>query len=300
MLETNYPNSFFTKDKIKISFNSNFPLEEFMPNKPLLVFNYGLACSQHQWKYQIPFLEKMGYQILLHDYRGHFSSSGEDKIETCTYKNIVSDLEGLLNIYKTNCAVLIGHSMGVNICLEFAKKHPEKVKGLILISGSVFPPSDVMFDSTIFNILMPFIEKMAKLNPSVHKFLMSKAHKNPIIRKIVKSGGFNPKKIKNDFIKVYLQKMGELPPMLFFQLYNEMQNHNVINSLENIKAKSLILGGDKDNIIPNYLQYILKTYLQDSELYIIKDGSHVPQADFPETVNDRIQHFLLQLENKKK
>ena len=127
---------------------------------------------------------------------------------------------------------------------------------------------------------------------------MSGAYKNPLIRKIVKNGGFNPEKINNDFVKNYLQKISELPPMLFFQLYNEMQNHNIINSLENINAKTLILGGDKDNIIPNYLQYILKTYLKNSELYIIKDGSHVPQADFPETVNDRIHHFLIQLENK--
>lgn len=298
MLETNYPNSFFTKDNTKISFNTNFPLEELDRNKPLIIFNYGLVCSQLQWKYQVPFLEESGYQILLHDYRAHFSSSGEENIETCTYKNIVSDLEGLLNIYDTKCAVLIGHSMGVNICLEFAKKHPEKVKGLILISGSVFPPSDVMFDSTFCNILMPFLEKMAKKNPSLHKLIMSGAYKNPLIRKIVKNGGFNPEKINNDFVKNYLQKISELPPMLFFQLYNEMQNHNIINSLENINAKTLILGGDKDNIIPNYLQYILKTYLKNSELYIIKDGSHVPQADFPETVNDRIHHFLIQLENK--
>ena len=33
-----------------------------------------------------------------------------------------------------------------------------------------------------------------------------------------------------------------------------------------------------------------------SELYIVKDGSHVPQADFPDLINHRLLRFITKIE----
>lgn len=292
MLSNYQPEKIITSDETEISYKTNFAKDKIDPNRPLLVFNYGLVCSQYQWSYQIPFFERFNYQILLHDYRCHFDSSKDKDISTCTYENILSDMQQLLDLFDTQNIVLIGHSMGVNISLEFAKRHPKKVSKLVLVSGTALPPSDMMFDSTAFNTLMPMIEKTAKKFPKIHNFIIKNAYKSKIIRKFVHEGGFNPKESSDEFVKIYLKKIGELNPMLFFQLYNEMQRHSIINSLEKIKAKTLIIGGDNDNIIPNHFQFIFKKYIKDSELYVVRDGSHVPQADFPDQVNERIKVFL--------
>ena len=71
-----------------------------------------------------------------------------------------------------------------------------------------------------------------------------------------------------------------------------MHDHDIINELETIKTPTLVIGGDKDKIIPNYLQQILTKNLPNSKLYIVKDGSHVPQADFPDLINLRIHQFI--------
>ena len=55
------------------------------------------------------------------------------------------------------------------------------------------------------------------------------------------------------------------------------------------------MGGDKDSVIPYYLQETLESELPNSELYMIKDGSHVPQVDFPESTNERILVFVQDL-----
>ncbi|MDH5581698.1 MAG: alpha/beta hydrolase [Bdellovibrionales bacterium] len=292
MLTDYHPGHFITPDQTRICYQTNFIPEKIDPNKKLLVFNYGLVCSQFQWSYQIPFFEKHNYQILLHDYRCHFESSCNLDINTCTYENILSDMAQLFDQFDTNNIYLLGHSMGVNISLECAKQFPKKIKGLILISGTAFPPNDTMFDSKIFNVLMPFIEKQAKTFPKIHSFLLKNAYKSKIITTMVQRGGFHPTESKEDFVRVYLKKIGELNPYLFFQLYNEMQNHAIINVLERIKAKTLIIGGDRDNIIPNYLQFIFKEFIKNSEIYILNEGSHVPQADFPDKINERIKLFL--------
>jgi pimeloyl-ACP methyl ester carboxylesterase len=293
MFKSDYPSYFYTSDKVRIFYNTNFNSSSFDPSRPVVCLVYGLLCSNYHFKYQIPFLEEMGYQILIHDYRFHYASSQDGDIETCTFKNIAKDLSELLESLQIKKIHLIGHSMGVNICLEFAKTYQSYVKSLTLMSGTVLPPQDVMFDSNIVELASPFIQTFANKNPKVFSTIWKTSFMNPIAQLIVFDGGFNTKQVEIQFIQLYMKKISELPKELFFHLLNIMRDHDIISHLEEIKIPTLIIGGDKDKIIPNYLQRLLKTKIPNSELYIVKNGSHVPQADFPEMINKRIHHFLL-------
>lgn len=292
MFKTNHPNYFYTSEGIRIFYNTSFPLNQYNENRPTLVFIYGLLCSNSHFKYQIPFFEEQGYQILLHDYRFHFASSQDGDIETCTFPNIARDLHELLTHLKIKNATFIGHSMGVNICLEHAKLFPEDVASQILISGTVVPPQDIMFDSNLVDLFMPYIESFAKNYPPIYKAIWKHAYKNPIAQYAIFDGGFNKNQVDIEFIQLYMKKISELPENLFFHLLKIMHDHDVIGYLETIKQPTLIIGGDKDKIIPNYLQQILVRHIPNSQLYIIKDGSHVPQVDFPDLINERLQRFL--------
>jgi pimeloyl-ACP methyl ester carboxylesterase len=182
--------------------------------------------------------------------------------------------------------------MGVNVTLEFSKIYPGEVHKSILISGTVLPPQDIMFDSNIVDITSPFIKKFTSSNPEIFNFLWKNTYKNPLARKMVLDGGFNPKKVEDSFVQVYMKKISELPKDIFFHLLDEMKRHDIISSLENISTPTLIIGGDCDKVIPNYLQRILHKYLPNSKLYILKDGSHVPQIDYPDLTNSRIETFI--------
>jgi pimeloyl-ACP methyl ester carboxylesterase len=59
-----------------------------------------------------------------------------------------------------------------------------------------------------------------------------------------------------------------------------------------MKIPALVIGGQKDNVIPNHLQRTLASLLPNSETYFFVSGSHVPQADFPDMINERIDLFL--------
>ena len=295
MFKKDHPNYFYTNDGTRIFYNTNFPLESYDSSKPVLVFVYGLLCSNNHYKYQIPFFEEKGYQILLHDYRFHYASSSSEDIETCTFANIASDLHQLLAFLEIQQTLFIGHSMGVNICLEHARRYPEDVGGLILISGTVVPPQDIMFDSNVVDMTLPYLEKFTKNYPELFKSFWKHSYKNPIAQYAIFDGGFNKKQVEMEFIQLYMKKISELPENLFFHLLKLMHDHDVINHLESIHTPTLVIGGDKDKIIPNYLQKILTNYLINSQLYIVKDGSHVPQADFPNLINERIERFSKKL-----
>jgi len=293
MFKTNHPNYFYTSDGLRIFYNTNFDLKDLDPKRPVLILIYGLLCSNYHFKYQIPFLEELGFQILLHDYRFHYASSQEGDIETCTFENIARDLHELIHEVGIKKGVFIGHSMGVNICLEHARRYPDDVSSLVLISGTVVPPQDIMFDSNVMDLVAPHIKTISEKLPKVYTAIWKNAYKNPLAQYAIFDGGFNKKQVEMEFIQLYMKKISELPKELFFHLLKIMHDHDVIGYLEEMKCPALVIGGDKDKIIPNYLQRILTRTIPHSELYIVKDGSHVPQVDFPELINQRIHRFLI-------
>ena len=289
-MDKNFSNYFKTSDQEQIFYNLNFDPKEVQEN--VLIFNYGLVCSHHHWQYQIDYFDKLGCPVLIYDYRGHFQSSGSDKIENITFARMTLDLKELITHLNLKNSILLGHSMGVNLCLEFAKKFPSDVNKMILISGSSLPIHNIMMNTHLTGTLKPYILKMYSRFPKEFGLFWKFGGWNPVVKKLIHSGGFNTEQVSDEFIEIYLNKIGRLGPELFFQLIGEMQKHDILAYMAQIKVPSLIIGGNKDKVIPNYVQRLIHQNLEKSELYIIHKGSHVPQVDFYEQVNERIELFI--------
>ena len=280
-------------DDFDLFYSLNRSKEEISEsNEPLLVFNYGLVCNNAHWQEQLPYFDSLGYKILIHDYRLHYESALDAPMESLTFQNMATDLNSILEELGNPKTIMLGHSMGVNVTLEFAKDHPEDILGMVLISGTVVPPHDIMFDTNLMELATPTIKWATRKFPKIFNELWKSGHKNPLVQEFIHRGGFNTDTVPKEFVEYYLKKIGELDPEVFHQLFDEMKKHNIIGKLETLETPALIMGGDKDKVIPNYLQEILHTRLRNSKLYIIKDGSHVPQVDFPVNINQRIQLFL--------
>lgn len=85
-----------------------------------------------------PRLAKMGYQVLVYDQRG--CGRSESAKGEFTYAEAVEDLLTLLNDRDIPKAVLFGHSFGGSVAVEFASAHPDRTKGILLISAPLdFP-----------------------------------------------------------------------------------------------------------------------------------------------------------------
>jgi len=290
MFNYNEANFFKTEDNEQIFYNKNF--STFDKSKKTIVFNYGLVCSNHHWKYQIEYFDQRGYQILIHDYRGHFQSTGKHDVKKITFPQMAKDIKDLCDFLGIDKAYMLGHSMGVNITLQIAKDYPDLVQGMVLISGTFMAVNDIMFDSNVMEFITPFCVAGLEKYPSIVNKIWTASGMNPIVRNIIHSTGFNKAKVSKEFIEIYLNRVGQLGPELFFQLFNEMTKQNISASLERMEIPALIIGGQKDNVIPNHLQRTLASLLPQSETYFLTSGSHVPQADFPDLLNERMDLFL--------
>lgn len=290
MFKYNDANFFKTDDNEQIFYLKNF--SSFDQSKKTLVLNYGLVCSNHHWKYQVDYFDSRGYQIVLHDYRGHFQSSGNHDVKKITFPQMAKDIKDLCQFLGIKKCYMLGHSMGVNVTLQIAKEYPDLLNGMVLISGTFMPVNDVMFDTNLMEFVTPFLAAGLEKYPEVIKKIWSASGLNPLVRHIIHTTGFNKDKVSKEFIEIYLNRVGQLGPEVFFQLFSEMAKQNITTGLERMNIPALVIGGHKDNVIPNHLQRTLASLLPQSETYFLMGGSHVPQADFPELINERINLFL--------
>lgn len=98
-----------------------------------MVFLHGAAGHLGQWNPQLEFFRQRTRVIAL-DFRGHGLSS---KPEWCEYnaEEFATDLQLLLDRLEiTQPVVLVGHSYGGAAATLFSLRHPERVRGLVLLA----------------------------------------------------------------------------------------------------------------------------------------------------------------------
>ena len=103
----------------------------------LIVLLHGLASNLTRWS---EFVEHTGlardWDILRLDLRGHGASFTRGRIGMARW---CKDLLDVLDAEGHGAAVLVGHSLGAHLALEFAARHPARVTGLVLIDPAFKP-----------------------------------------------------------------------------------------------------------------------------------------------------------------
>ncbi len=261
--------------------------------KPL-IFCYGIVCSSLHWTYQIEHFRK-NYKTVWMDYRGHQNSEVPEDISSLTLENLAKDLKLLLDELQIQNAVFLGHSMGVNVVLEFARLYPERVSGMILANGTANRPLETLFNS---NALMPgfrLLELLRDKSPKLLKKIWTMQKGNPLAHRAIGLLGFNPHLTAHEDVALYVDQIAELDPRVFLYLIRNYDNYDGSSWLHTITAPTRIIAGEDDLIIPLPQQELLHQLIPKSEFEVIRHGSHCPQMDLPELMNSKIEEFLRKL-----
>lgn len=258
--------------------------------KPL-VFCYGLVCSSLHWTYQIDHFRD-SHRAVWFDYRGHQNSEVPRDLSSLTIENIARDLGVLLDELDIREAVLLGHSMGVNVALDFYRQQPGRVAGMVLANGTAKRPLETAFNHNFLQGMVGRLKKAYRLSPAAVKLLWKLQQTSPIAKTVVALGGFNPHLSAPEDIQLYLQQVTEMDPNILLHLVENYAAYDATAWLHTIGAPTLILAGEHDRMIPVPQQELMRQLIPDSRLEIIRHGSHCPQMDLPELFNHKIERFL--------
>lgn len=112
-------------------FNFAYWIDRVAGAKHTLVMIHGLASNHTRWS---EFSEgtslRQRWNLLRLDLRGHGDSMYRGLISR---KRWVADLDALVRAEDLAPVVLLGHSMGVEVAMDYAVHHPHRIKGLVFI-----------------------------------------------------------------------------------------------------------------------------------------------------------------------
>ncbi len=266
--------------------------------KPL-VFCYGLVCSSLHWTYQIEHFRK-NYQAIWFDYRGHQNSEVPRNLDSLTLENIARDLGIVLEELNIKDAVFLGHSMGVNVVLEFYRQQPEKVAGMILANGTAQRPLETLFSHNSLQAGFQILKKLYRKSPWLISMLWKSQKGNPLAKTFVSLGGFNPHLTPQADIELYVEQVIDMDPSILIHLIENYALYDATAWLHTIQAPTLIIAGEQDKMIPIAQQELMKQLIPKSQLEIVRHGSHCPQMDLPDLVNLKIEKFLARINYESK
>lgn len=109
--------------------------------EPTILFLHGWCCSNEHFRYQVPHFAPK-HRVVALDQRGHGLSDKPD--QDYTIGGFVEDAAWLIRELGLDRPVIVGHSMGGCIALNFAHKHPELTRGVVLIDSPIFPLPDAL------------------------------------------------------------------------------------------------------------------------------------------------------------
>lgn len=123
-------------DRLKVA-GGDYTVARWDGGPDVLLAIHGITASHLAWP---PVVDALAgdYTVYAPDLRGRGHSN--ELPPPYGLQSHVADLAALLDHEGVREAVLVGHSLGAYISLEFAAKYPERVRGLVLVDGGIALP----------------------------------------------------------------------------------------------------------------------------------------------------------------
>lgn len=134
-----------------------------------IVFVHGFAGCGESWEHQINYFARE-FRVVVPDLRGHGQSDAP--YSQYTMNELVGDLHTIAEeLNLPDRFVLVGHSFGGSICVEFANAYPDRLEKLVLIAtaGEYPLPRGVSWASRIpTTVFRPFWKYRPRWNAELH------------------------------------------------------------------------------------------------------------------------------------
>jgi pimeloyl-ACP methyl ester carboxylesterase len=250
----------------------------------------GIGCDGYVWRY---LRQDLADRFGLHPhYRGHGRTAPPRDPRRVTIEDLADDIACVLDDALVERAVLIGHSMGVQVALETYRRHPARVSGLILICGASSHPLRTFRGSATLEELLPLVEKWIHRVPRVvnrltrtllpTRLAFEVASRLEIRRELVEPSDFMP----------YLEGMARIDTRLFVAMLSSAGQHSADDLLPEVNVPSLVIAGERDGFTPAERSRAMAAAIPGAELLEIPNASHTAPIERPTLVDSTIRDFV--------
>jgi pimeloyl-ACP methyl ester carboxylesterase len=235
-------------------------------SSPPIVLIHGAGQNLISWP---PGIRRLpGERILAVDLPGHGKSEGLGRNSIKAY---AESLHGFLDSLDIEKAVVVGHSMGGGIALQFTLDFPDRVSGLGLIStGARLPVSKDLMEE----MLIPSTRTQA-YNHIIEWSYSSQA--------------------AEDLKQLAMRNLVDTRPAVLSGDLEACNTFNVVDRLSEIKTPTLVVCGSEDRMTPLHFSMKLSSDISSSALQIVESAGHMVMVEQPARVSGILSVFFRSL-----
>lgn len=250
----------------------------------------GIGCDGYVWRY---LKQDLAPRFGLHPhYRGHGRTAPPRDAARVTVEDLADDVACVLDDALVDRAVLIGHSMGVQVALETYRRHADRIAGLVLVCGASSHPLRTFRGSAKLEQLLPTIQKWILRMPGVinrvtrtmlpTRIAYEVASRLEIRRELIEPSDFMP----------YLEGMARIDARLFVAMLSSAGRHSADDLLPAIDVPVLVVAGRRDGFTPPERSRAMAEAIPQCELLEIPNASHTAPIERPHLVDWTVRDFL--------
>jgi pimeloyl-ACP methyl ester carboxylesterase len=239
---------------------------------PPLFLIHGIGAARDAWRFMLPALRER-FTVITYDLRGHGSSplpDGEFGLD-----ELVADLEHLRERTGFERAHFAGHSLGGMIAPAYARRHPDRVDAIGLLSTAAFRTAD---DSAkVWGVVKAMEEKGI---PQVLETLATRWFTDEFF-------AANP-----DIVERRLKQVVSTDPVVFMNVFRIYAGTEMGPWLHEVTAPALVLTGENDGGSNPRLNKLIHAAMPNAELVVLPHYRHSILVEAPDAVNAELVRFL--------
>ena len=239
---------------------------------PALFLTHGIGAAKNAWRFMTSELSKY-FTVVTYDLRGHGNSPVTNK--NFTLDDLVLDLEKIREKTKIDKGHFMGHSLGGMIAPAYAKKFPNQVLSVGLLS-TVAGRSEGDRNS-VLKIISEM--EISGIERTLQK-LTTRWFTDEFISK-------NP-----DLVKNRLKQVIDTDPDVFLNVFKIYANTEMISWLKNLSVPCLLMTGENDAGCSPQHNKIMANEINNSKLVILKKYKHSFLIEAPQEVSKNIIEFI--------
>jgi len=222
------------------------------------------------WKRQIAAAHATGAQVLAPDLRGF----GASPAERGSMDEYADDVVRLLDHRKVDRAVLVGLSMGGYVTLAFARRHPSRVRGLLLADTKATPDTAEGRAARDVNARKVVDEGSAAIFDLMASKLLSTHASKEVVEEMRAIASSQPTRGLADALIAMRDRIDSTP------------------YLSSISVPTCVVVGDEDAITPVSDARHLADSIPAATLEIIERAGHLANVEQPEKFTKTLLSLL--------
>jgi pimeloyl-ACP methyl ester carboxylesterase len=225
-------------------------------------------------------------------FRGHGRSGPPIDRDRLSIEDLASDLRGLCDELDAVRPVIVAHSMGVQVALEYYRQNPDRVAALVLMCGTFGRITTTFHGTDLLDQVLPGLIRGTRMFPGVARAVWGRVPAAMAFRVACAGRELDAERIQEEDFQRYWEHAALMDPDVFLRMLQRAGQHDTRGFLPEIDVPVLVVAAEHDTFTPMALAQEMAATIPNAELEVIEGASHAAPVEQPERIAERLEDFL--------